>query len=62
MHSCNAGEFGTPVRGTLGNGSSSQQPFETPENLIVAACGDACVVTPVMESALDRISRCRLHR
>jgi hypothetical protein len=53
MHSCNAGEFGTPVRGTLGNGSSSQEPFETPENLIEAARGDASVVTPVTEAALD---------
>jgi hypothetical protein len=53
MHSCNAGEFGTLVHGTLGNGSSNLQPFETPENLIEAACGDASVVTPVTEAALD---------
>jgi hypothetical protein len=53
MESCNVGEFATPVQGTLGTGYSSQEPFEMPDNLIDAACGDASVVTPVTEAALD---------
>jgi hypothetical protein len=53
MESCNVGEFATPVHTTLGSGSSSQQPFETPDNLIEAACGNSRVITPVMEAVLD---------
>jgi hypothetical protein len=58
MESCNVGEFATPVRATLGSGSSSQQPFETPDNLIEAACGNSRVITPVTEAALDLL----MHR
>jgi hypothetical protein len=53
IESCNVGEFATMVWGTLGTGSSSQQPFKTPENLIDAACGYASVFTSVTEAALD---------
>jgi hypothetical protein len=53
MESCNVGEFSTPVWGTLGTGYSSQKPFEMPDNLIDATCGDASVITPVTEAVLD---------
>jgi hypothetical protein len=53
MESCNAGVFATPVRATHGSGLSSQQPFQTLDNLIEDAFGNSSVITPVMEAVLD---------
>jgi hypothetical protein len=41
MESCNAGVFATPVRVTHGSGLSSQQPFQTLDNLIEDAFGNS---------------------
>jgi hypothetical protein len=53
MDSCNTGAIATPVRVTHGSGPSSQKPFQTPNNLIDNAFGNASVITPVTEAVLD---------
>jgi hypothetical protein len=53
MEDCNEVEFDTPLHTPIGNGSSTSHTFQTPSNLIEAACRNSSGVTPVMQAALD---------
>jgi hypothetical protein len=53
MDSCNTGAIATPERATHGSGPSSQEPFQTLNNQIDDAFGNASVITLVTEAALD---------
>jgi hypothetical protein len=61
MDSCNTGAIATPVRAMHGSGPSSQEPFQTLNNLINDAFGNESVITPVMEAALYPLMHKSLH-
>jgi hypothetical protein len=53
MDSCNTGAIATSVWATHGSGPSSQEPFQTSNNLIDDAFRNASVITLITEVVLD---------